>query len=60
MARASVLLPLPDSPTMPTVSPGMIRRLTPDDGAHGLGAALEQPAADGEADIEVVDFEQAV
>jgi hypothetical protein len=27
--NASVLLPLPVSPTMPTVSPGMTRKLTP-------------------------------
>ncbi len=30
MARARVLLPLPDSPTIPTVSPGMICRLIPE------------------------------
>ena len=44
MARASVLLPLPDSPTMPTVSPGMTRRLTPST-ALTASAAAEQAAA---------------
>ena len=53
MARASVLLPLPDSPTMPTVSPGMTRRLTPFDARRPAPPLGEQAAAVGEAHLQV-------
>ena len=42
MARASVLLPLPDSPTMPTVSPGMTRQA---DAVDGVNRASPEQAA---------------
>ena len=53
-ARASVLLPLPDSPTMPTVSPGQTRRLTPVS-ARNSRRRVPEAAAAGKRHLEIVD-----
>ena len=53
MARPVVLLPQPDSPTRPSVSPVSTSRLMPLTALH-----LEAGAADGELDDEVLDAQQ--
>ena len=52
MAREVTLLPQPDSPTRPIVSPGSTSKLIPSTAWTGA------PAAAGEGDVEVADGEQ--
>ena len=48
MQRPSVDFPQPDSPTRPTVSPGMTSRRHAIDGMHDRAAVRRESAADGE------------
>ena len=60
MQRPVVVLPQPDSPTRPSVSPRRIEKLTPSTACTVAGAAAEEPAADLEVLDEVADLEQHV
>ena len=61
MQRASVDLPQPDSPTMPSVSPSRTLRLTPSTAFTAPICFLEDdPLADGEVLLEIGDDEQLV
>ena len=48
-SRPIVVLPEPDSPTNPSVSPSSIRKLTPFDRAHVGDVARHQPGVDRES-----------
>ncbi len=58
IARPVVLLPQPDSPTSPSVSP---RRIAERDSVHGLDRAdlrLKDARPDREMDLEVLDLDE--
>ena len=57
MQRPVVVLPLPDSPTRPNVSPASMVKLTPSTARHDRGLT-KQPLASNEMLDERADFEQ--
>ena len=57
IARPMVVLPEPDSPTSPSVSPRLIVRLTAVDGVDPAGRATQDPARHREPDAQAFDFE---
>ena len=57
MQRPVVLLPLPDSPTSPKVSPSSMVKLTSST-ARTIVLGREQPAAAGEVLHEMADFDE--
>ena len=61
MQRASVDFPQPDSPTMPSVSPGLMRERDAVDRLNLRDRLLEDdPARDREVLLDAVDDEQLV
>jgi hypothetical protein len=58
MARPMVVLPLPLSPTRPTVWPFLDLERNVVDGFYFAGLVAEDAAQDGEVDFEVIDAEE--
>ncbi len=58
MARPMVVLPLPLSPTRPTVWPFLDFEADVVDGLHLADLVAEDAAQDGEVDLEVIDAEE--
>ena len=56
--RPVVLLPQPDSPTRPSVSPGGQLEADAVDRMHVVDHAAQQPAADREVLLQVLDLQQ--
>ena len=59
-ARPVVLLPQPDSPTSPSVSPLRISKETPSTAFTVPTCGLEDARPDREVDLEVLDLEEVL